>query len=873
MGPAGLSALAQWLSANAARARAVFHPPYPVALKQLKRHQVLGAIPLEGEFRWVAGTLLPHAERIARFVELSRAFERALLCGDGSDAQKSLDSIEAAFGQSLWLVKHKIAYLQEFRGLEAQKAYVAHVRETSHVNAIAAYVAHYVSMRHEETVTAGRFYAQLQVEFERLSVPEDFSEYLRYHIAPVSALSHSAVASVLRHEHAGTVLDSYEALIVMARVILAASRDANRAGIFEALRPLSSGVQDPRLSALLGQAGHSHEPHAIADLIASGYDELLGGQFADASNTALSALRVNPTHPDLVVLAGRSIAFEVDADHGPDRHTLVERIVRAVKSITLRDEVADDEGGELLKIALNYFGHPWADVLAALVRETRTSDPLHGLGGAERFAALPLSVVSPLRSEWIGEPEDRELSWRYFHGRNVTHWSKLHVFARSWATLTVGGGREYGELSPDQLRLLASQTELVAGRFEVALAAAEDLGQSPIEFFRTRGLRIQCHCLLTLGRVIDCVRVMVTAFVEDYSLHDILPIAEAVRALDSEARSALKAEPTLAIAYDMYSAYCGSDLDHQLRFAYEDFLTSQGVQRPSELQSALSDFPVEQIHYFLWYVATERVMEHSLAFDGSREISEERLRICRVLRELAPEYSEVIEAEIRDLLRNLSVARQLREAEQSKVHVDRNAITRIVSASMRESYNRYVALIRHGLDAERATYNEVAHQRARAGDVQGLLHLPLPKSETIALFRTMVGEIRDQYVSNSAHGLDGYLSLRIRHGTLSGMLRGPLEASQLITPWDAAAGQYQLNEYWQWRLGGWDSQLQSAVEERLAKFAGDFDSLVEEMLRGWIQVRKQGNETGLFDFSFGEQQFALLAGLVDIDTSIEDFID
>ena len=56
------------------------------------------------------------------------------------------------------------------------------------------------------------------------------------------------------------------------------------------------------------------------------------------------------------------------------------------------------------------------------------------------------------------------------------------------------------------------------------------------------------------------------------------------------------------------------------------------------------------------------------------------------------------------------------------------------------------------------------------------LYLPdTPESEVDDLFRKIIESARDIFVKHEHHGLDVYLSTKIRHGTISNHLRKPLE--------------------------------------------------------------------------------------------------
>jgi hypothetical protein len=86
------------------------------------------------------------------------------------------------------------------------------------------------------------------------------------------------------------------------------------------------------------------------------------------------------------------------------------------------------------------------------------------------------------------------------------------------------------------------------------------------------------------------------------------------------------------------------------------------------------------------------------------------------------------------------------------------------------------------------------------GDLASLMALSLPKNEMDDLFQAMIINLRDEFISSAEHGLDGYLSVRIRHGTLVSQLRSPLEAANLITKKHSETGAYYSNEHWKKKL-------------------------------------------------------------------------
>jgi hypothetical protein len=203
--------------------------------------------------------------------------------------------------------------------------------------------------------------------------------------------------------------------------------------------------------------------------------------------------------------------------------------------------------------------------------------------------------------------------------------------------------------------------------------------------------------------------------------------------------------------------------------------------------------------------------------------------------------------------------------------VDTDSIKRKMNEELREAFARYLALRRERSDPAGTTEVRAALRKATAGDLHDLVSLTLPKNETNELLESLVRRLRDEYVESPEHGLDKYLSVRIRHGTLAAHLRRPAEAANLVTTRVAGGKAYKRNEYWPDRLSiaGKDADH---LTERLSEFSRDFDKLIDDV-KSWIQVTKDGAGTGLFDFSLNEAQLRLFAELVRPDMTFEDFVD
>src|ERR1700730_10494137 len=129
----------------------------------------LGDTDIHREFRWAGAYLVPHLGKIRNFLDFSRTFQRDIFQNEFDSGSAAVDGIEAEFGQSLWLIKSRIALLQLWKGLDAQKQYTKQISELA-PKSIQAFIAHYVSVRNEATVTPGRFSPLFNQHYNRAAL-------------------------------------------------------------------------------------------------------------------------------------------------------------------------------------------------------------------------------------------------------------------------------------------------------------------------------------------------------------------------------------------------------------------------------------------------------------------------------------------------------------------------------------------------------------------------------------------------------------------------------------------------------------------------------------------------------------------------------
>jgi hypothetical protein len=169
-----------------------------------------------------------------------------------------------------------------------------------------------------------------------------------------------------------------------------------------------------------------------------------------------------------------------------------------------------------------------------------------------------------------------------------------------------------------------------------------------------------------------------------------------------------------------------------------------------------------------------------------------------------------------------------------------------------------------------ASYREAVLDAITTGQVSARL-FEAPKNEASALFVEMVTRLQREFVLNPEHGLDSYLSLRIRHGTLSGTLRSAPEAERIVTKRASEGQGYKSNDHWR-DLLNMSPSAWVGVDERLAQFSRDLDDFIAELNARYVQVLREDKPEGLFRVAVSPVSIYTMASDLKPEVELEGFV-
>lgn len=831
-----------WVSSYPAT-RYEFYPPSKIdRLEDLSFELAAPWTAIGPSLAWAAGYAESNISALKRFIELRTEFEEAWLRDNISSAEATLATIESELGHSLWLIQTKIAFAQRCHGLEAQKLFARSIHDTA-PRTLAAVISHYVSYRNEPTASLTRFRQRVERLLSNPEIESDRRIFTKVQLigTPLSSLTLPEIATYLGICTGISLLDAYEAFLECLQAILLKPQfHEYKTAIHDAVDALA--IPDHRLSKIAAVLRGTFKD--VPNRSWNAEDWYVSGDNECAAISFLDQCQEDPS--DVDALCGCAAAFAVAAQN-PERDGL-----NSLSSDYLRWSIAIRQRGP--------------DLSANISNAAKSLLNLKTLHSAKALWGHIFSEVSEKLAYGGSPASDLFWSTRLLHPAHSVHlplqpasYLLEECARRAPGSLIVSLYRkELFETAPsspdpttniDQDVLLETRTllRLCKGDVTGALASATALTTTVTPVFLRRGAQLETHCLLQIGKTDDAIRRAAHFCCEEDDLRFVLPLSDLLPDDRWRYLKHLRHDIALPVMLDLAMRTSG-DSRHATnrRIAYDEFLRAHGHARPSELARNVTGFPLRELIYFLQMICIPEIMDVSFqTFKTSRDLENERIDVCALLSQIDPNNSGVYSEEIKEITKVINLREGLRDVDKSRVHVNLEALISWAQSELKENFQRYKVLA--GIHPNQSEPDEIesAMREAAAGQRHALdKYIYYPSGEGDALLLEIFETIKNEYMLNPDFGLDAYLSMRIRHGSLAGHLRGPLEESHLLVPKGKAAkrfaGGLEFDE------AGLSPNEIATIESCFVEFSVAYDAIIDDVAKTQLQIRRPEKPFGLF---------------------------
>lgn len=829
----------------------------PKGYEQLSGVAESKPVSLATEIHWVTAVLENHIEAISKFRTISDEICQLVLRDDFSLALEKLDSIDQFWGVSLWSIQLRIALTNEAHGLEAQKRVVANARAAFR-QGLLGFVAYYCGVRNESRTTAERFTLTTGRRIaEHRYFSSDVKVFLRHHLLGQFPTNHSDMADVLRVSQSHHFFDLYEDLISAFQALcfkpIPDELSAPIANFFHRFATVRDFRIDKLRYALFGE---------VFDANKSVESPILSALMCSAPRRALKTFtrmstRCSDCNPWDFIYTGWTVSE--GRLKSPKEKRIVRRCVRFIAAMFMSTDLFDPHDA-ITKLARNFGQLPffrslwsYSDLINSTSFSAEGNHRIIGLNssvfGIEDLShADILSLTNDLSS--TGETESSAADfWIAFAGHEHSNSDDQGVVK---IAKRVGWVLRREPLVPlDATPLDVTRETLGARNF------FQDLVMLQVAVDRYRR-----------GEVLALIATACSAAVYSPIRHKIL---EATNGYTWEHYQQCNDPILRSVAIRMvWEQSVNARVLSILRFSVKKVFSGSENSLPSNIAWEKVNVPLPAAVFFLDYVCTTDVLDILTELRGSRQVLNERAKICVILLRLDPRNSHYYASEFAEIQEELSFADGQLIVDSSRIYVETPQLRQWAKANLSEDYSRFRDLAALNKETSQPFDELLAEIRRGQRDLSAPF---VPESEADALLYSILFRLRDEFLTNAAFGLDFFLSKRIRHQSFIGSIRAPLEWGELITNRSDEESKYKPNYYWVNRLASSNAEHRQSLLAAFEEFSETFDRELIEAKDNFFQVLGKEKPKGLIFLPLSSNIIELSKSIAPIDSSFEDFLD
>lgn len=797
---------------------------------QIQSVSPLDTIGIHQEVSWVTTVLAANTALLNKFVKLREDYRCAISHGMYDAASACLDKIDKECGFSLWTVENRIALAALTGGFERQKSYVSNLLSGER-RTFFAFFASNVGERNESRVSKLSFETRLRERAKTWNVKSNQQTYIFFKLVGSSSLTTTEAADILSFEAASSAIDLYETFLDVMVIAKESPATSNYRRVLAQLAKLDR-ISDHCLDNL--RLLYSESIPVIVDTPEC-LNQFLRGNYLKAASLSEARLAEQPDDPVVLLIAAKlkALGFRIDVTG----NAFIELLLSHLGAFLEQGKGSDEAAQALERLAMNFRSLAISASIDNLVQHS-SSDLVGEISALtsvrSRCGCLPVSLplLDDTRKTLLlgSDTASQDVTWQY----------------ERWAH--VGEPARGDLLSAEAVNYAAISFSWKKGKPSLAFPYLSKLAASEHPYFQQESSILKGWYLQADGDIQGAILHTVKCAIARPTLLQSLPLIELFRHRGFRELKQLEREPSLSIGFFLYASITReSSKDVALKVAWKQFHKVHNFAKPSDIRPRLSEFNRDEILFFLRNVCTQEIMELSAAFNSPADLDRERLQICIALSELDPDRSDDYDAEIIELTRRLSIEEGVQQVESSRVYVDLIGLQRWCHQKLSELFLRYMDYVGAGLEAsnEELERSIIIIAKKTGAETAFLSFLDAYDISADSLLAELIEECAAHFLTLPRFGLDAFLGSRVRHGSLEGAFRSPLEARKLITKIDSSTNQYESNAYWLNAEGAMGNDQRAGLNKALNTFSSNVDSLLDTAISRHVHVRTTVYPEGL----------------------------
>lgn len=793
-------------------------------------------ISFKAEITWLIARIKKQSDKINNFIKIKDTIEKSFILNDYDTIIESLNNLDFHHGHSLWSLETRLGITQHFKGLEAQKKTYNEIKNQAGIGFI-RFIAYRLSMRNEPAVSLPRFKQSISSLLDEDPDLRDLPNFIKYKLTGVTPLIEKESLSILRFSQNLSDIDCYETLIDITQSISVFNHDTKNLNniIFE-LRRLE--IHDFRLQRLISE---NLSFDKLNDSLTK-VENLFNGNGAISLKSLVKNIKNGVASPfDVIMLAlvrnNKKIEKSVQSKN-------IIGFIRDLTIINIRGPKFLPVLHNLEKELLNLSTISFCKALLDGVRELKNTDIL---SLAVALKKISLNNRAPHYLNLLPLGNDIRKYYEHIKGKEFPN-NEIIIKAMS-GKIPSEGSFLYFTPNKTLLSYCHIAINFKSEKYPTCLKNIEDIKlENCHPELLNKISHIETLSLLETGNVESSISLMARNICNDDFPNEIIETGSIITTKTTwpEIRK-FAGNIALPILLDHLCDISASDSIATLRrTSIDNFLKVHELKKPSDI----INLPLwnnkeskRKLIYFYKKVCTTNVLEMCRCLkSGTSDVEKERVAILSILIHLDSDNSDIYQDEILSITSDLRIREGLKVVDESRLYVNQEGLLRWAKFEQSEDILRYKNFVDAGI-GDTGDIFDFLLLKENSADIEKKV-LQVPENEADELLYQLFCDLKDAFLFENEHGLNSYLSKRIRHNSIAGFLRGSVENENLVTLKDSRK-KYLVNSYWKERLENIYSQL--IVEKSLRElegFGSNFDNSTHFIRDELIQIRSTTKPDG-----------------------------
>lgn len=789
------------------------------------------------ELRWMVFLFAIYSKELSIFIQNRKKFDKYILLGEYEKALKILETIETEYGVSFWLLENKL-FIYNKLGKNISVIFDDWPEDANKV------IVSYYELKMQENRTYGEYQYFVDKEIAALKGLEserpflkDIIPYYNYRIASLTyELTETNIFSVLKGVASNPLIDRYLLCLKIFEFALTAKADNRLYLSVKKCIGMLENLRDEQLEALrfCFDTEDNRKNYRLKKKLELAKSAFICGNLEECREKSITILKKTPFNVQaLNLLVETDILLDITEETEFAGTILGELINLLIVVYPMREE-RNEKINDVYKLLISCSQSTWAPMVANTI-----TNRCRLVNTKEEIATKKIECIQYLDIDTVCNCLMEKDAIEFINQIKINN---EYIDLRT-AILTGDFERANNSCSLEDLKhLLAVRNPLNDMQEKRKHVEAVKGSGSTFELLISKHYFIQLDWEEEFYTIFEFA---VDLMIDNISTSLFIPINQLISHIENM-DSEISSNICVPILYYIKYRYFSREIKSQVCAACEDFLYFAKIGLPSQMENYDESLGVKRVIFFLRHVCTTEILSTALAsvISNSIDLAQERLNVCLILCKKDPDNEKIYEQEIRDITQKKKINSELRIIEENRIHVNVEGMRQDLIDNYKNDFAR-VQLYKdtsfkellEAIDAVKENKPVVVFYQSDAGRVM----------------RELIRNIRDAFVSSNEYGLDGYLSLNIRHGAISDALRSPLSAAGLLTVYNSKKKEYELNAMWNDNVG--NSADDKLIYQAIEKFTKDTDVIIDDLRTKYIRINTEKVETeGIFNYIITDEE-------------------